>query len=88
MVTQKCSILYESGREEKRWSTFLGSVAWNRVKWVGEVDHAMAKSGQLTEGICVADGITGRLLEVCIPKIARSDPSSIATWLGTCRERV
>jgi len=39
----------------------------------------MAKSGQLTEGICVADGITGRLLEVCIPRIARSDPSSIAT---------
>jgi hypothetical protein len=65
--------------KKKWWSAFLDDVAWNRVKWVGALDHATAKIGQLTEGICVADPKTGRLLEVCIPKIARSDPSSIAT---------
>jgi hypothetical protein len=79
MVTQIYGILQDRGREEKRWSTFLDNVAWNRVKWVGALDHATAKIGQLTEGICVADPKTGRLLEVCIPKSARIDPSSIAT---------
>ena len=54
----------------------------NRVKWVGAVDHAIAKSGQVTEGICVADPKTGRLLEVCIPKKrpCRPEQYSYLAW--------